>query len=114
MDEWSSGIEVGMGSPFGKRMALWWVFPMCLGYFFSLDQIQKITRKGGDLEGKRTNREIYWDISWNTQGNNDLYMGSKGFFTIIFFNQEDRNQILEGGLFFIFSRPLPAAMEINI
>ena len=103
MDEGSSGTEVGMGYPFRKQMPLWWVFPMCLGYFFSLDQIGQITRKGGDLEGKRTNREIYWDMSWNPQGKKDLYMGSKGFFTIILFNQKDRDQILEGGPYFFFS-----------
>ena len=103
MDEWSSGTEVGMGSSFRKQMALWWVFPMCLGYFFSLDEIGQITRKGGDLEGKRTNREIYWDMSWNPQGKKDSYMGSKGFFTIILFKQENRDQILEGGPYFFFS-----------
>ena len=103
MDEGSSGTEVGMGSPFGKQMTLWWVLPMCLGHFFSLDQIGQITRKGGDLEGKITNRKIYWDMSWNPQGSYDLYMGSKGFFTIILFNQDDRDQILEGGPYFFFS-----------
>ena len=103
MDEGISGTQVGMGSPFEKQMALWWVFPMCLGDFFSLDQIRQIMRKGGDLEGKITNRKIYWDMSWNPQGSYDLYMGSKGFFTIILFNQEDRDQILEGGPYFFFS-----------
>ena len=77
---------------------------MCLGHFFSLDQIRQITRKGGDLEGKRTNRKIYWDMSWNPQGSYDLYMGSKGFFTIILFNQDDRDQILEGGHIFSFQQ----------
>ena len=103
MDEGSSGTEVGMGSPFRKQMTLWWVLPMCLGHFFSLDQIGQITRKGRDLEGKRTNREIYWDMPWNPQGNYYLHMGSKGFFTIILFNQEDRDQILERGAYFFFS-----------
>ena len=103
MDKESLGREVGMGSTFSKQMALWWVFPMCLGHFFSLDQIGQITRKGGDLEGKITNRKIYWDMSWNPQGSYDLYMGSKGFFTIILFKQDDRDQILEGGPYFFFS-----------
>ena len=39
---------------------------------------------------------------WNPKGNYDLQLGSKGFFTIIFFNQEDRDRIMEGGRYFFF------------
>ena len=40
---------------------------------------------------------------WKPKGHYDLRLGSKGFFTIIFFNQEDRDRILEGGPYFFFS-----------
>ena len=40
---------------------------------------------------------------WNPKGHYDLQLGSKGFFTIIFFNQEDHDHILEGGPYFFFS-----------
>ena len=50
---------------------------------------------------------IKWISSvWNPKGHYDLQLGSKGFFTIIFFNQEDRDQILEGGPYFFFSAGL--------
>ena len=46
---------------------------------------------------------IKWISSvWNPKGHYDLQLGSKGFFTIIFFNQEDRDRILEGGPYFFF------------
>ena len=40
---------------------------------------------------------------WNLTSHYDLHLGSKRFFTIIFFNQEDGDQILEGGPYFFFS-----------
>ena len=43
---------------------------------------------------------------WKPKGHYDLQLGSKGFFTIIFFNQEDRDRILEGGPYFFFSMGL--------
>jgi hypothetical protein len=36
----------------------------------------------------------YW---WKPKGHYDLQLGSKGFFTIIFHNLEDRNRIFDGG-----------------
>ena len=41
--------------------------------------------------------------TWSPKGHYDLQLGEKGFFTIIFFNQEDRDRILEGRLYFFFS-----------
>ena len=38
--------------------------------------------------------------TWSPKGNYDLQLGAKGFFTIIFFNQEDPDRILEGGHIF--------------
>ena len=43
---------------------------------------------------------------WKSKGHYDLQLGSKGFFTIIFFNQEDRDIIMEGGPYFFFSTGL--------
>ena len=40
---------------------------------------------------------------WKPKGHYHLQLGSKGFFTIIFFNQEDRDRILEGGPYLFFS-----------
>jgi hypothetical protein len=37
---------------------------------------------------------------WKPKGHYDLQLGSKGFFTIILHNLEDRNQIFEGGPYF--------------
>ena len=34
---------------------------------------------------------------WKPQGHYDLQLGAKGFFTIIFFNEEDRTRIFENG-----------------
>jgi hypothetical protein len=68
-------------------------------------------------EGTCPDREIFrtlalkWDLIkwikawWNPKGHYDLQLGSKGFFTIIFFNLEDKDQIFENGpYFFNFSR----------
>ena len=35
-----------------------------------------------------------------------MHLGSKGFFTIIFFNQEDKDRVLERGPYFYFSASL--------
>ena len=46
---------------------------------------------------------VHWIKSvWNPKGHYDMHLGSKGFFTIIFFNQEDRDRVLEGGPYFFF------------
>jgi hypothetical protein len=37
---------------------------------------------------------------WKPKGHYDLQLGSKGFFTIILHNLEDRNRIFEGGSYF--------------
>ena len=37
---------------------------------------------------------------WKPKGHYDLQMGAKGFLTIIFFNLEDRNRVLDGGPYF--------------
>jgi hypothetical protein len=37
---------------------------------------------------------------WKPKGHYDLQLESKGFFTIILDNMEDRNQIFEGGPYF--------------
>ena len=43
---------------------------------------------------------------WNTKGHYDLQLGSKGFFTIILFNQENRDRVMEVGPYFFFSAGL--------
>jgi hypothetical protein len=45
----------------------------------------------------------YW---WKPKGHYDLQLGSKGFFTIIFHNLEDRNRIFDGGPYFYNSAGL--------
>ena len=53
----------------------------------------------------------WWiNTTWKPQGHYDLQLGAKGFFTVIFFNEEDRNRILESGPYFynsagLFLRP---------
>jgi hypothetical protein len=43
---------------------------------------------------------------WKPKGHYDLQLGSKGFFTIILHNLEDRNRIFEGGSYFYNSAGL--------
>jgi hypothetical protein len=43
---------------------------------------------------------------WKPKGHYDLQLGSKGFFTIILHNLEDKNQIFEGGSYFYNSTGL--------
>jgi hypothetical protein len=45
----------------------------------------------------------YW---WKPRGHYDLQLGSKGFFTIILHNLEDRNRIFDGGPYFYNSAGL--------
>jgi len=45
----------------------------------------------------------YW---WKPKGHYDLQLGSKGFFTVIFHNLEDRNRIFDGGPYFYNSAGL--------
>jgi hypothetical protein len=45
----------------------------------------------------------YW---WKPRGHYDLQLGSKGFFTIIFHNLEDRNRVFDGGPYFYNSAGL--------
>ena len=43
---------------------------------------------------------VWWIMStWKPKSHYDLHLGSKGFFTIIFFNHEDQDRVLEGGLY---------------
>jgi hypothetical protein len=37
---------------------------------------------------------------WKPSGEVELHLGSKGFFTTIFMNLEDRDKIFEGGAYF--------------
>jgi len=37
---------------------------------------------------------------WKPKGGIDLYLGSKGFFTVVFSNIEDKDRIFEGGPYF--------------
>ena len=50
--------------------------------------------------------DLVWWIqgTWKNKGHYELHLGAKGFFTIIFFNQEDRDRVLEGGGYLFFSR----------
>ena len=46
---------------------------------------------------------VHWIKStWNPKGHYDIHLGSKGFFNIIFFNQEDKDRVLEEGPYFLF------------
>ena len=44
--------------------------------------------------------------TWKLKGHYDLQLGAKGLFTIISFNQEDQDRVLEGGPYFFFSAGL--------
>jgi len=37
---------------------------------------------------------------WKPKGDIDLHLGSKGFFTVVFTNIEDKDKVLEGRLYF--------------
>ena len=50
---------------------------------------------------------IAWiNAVWKPKGHFDLQLGAKGFFTIVFFNLEDRTRIFEGGPYFFNSAGL--------
>ena len=64
-----------------------------------------------------TEKTLLWWINstWKPQGHFDLQLGAKGFFTIIFFNEEDRTKIFENGpCFYNFDGPLLKDMERDI
>ena len=62
---------------------------------------------------------VWWiNTTWKTQGHYDLQLGAKGFFTIIFFNEEDRMKIFENGPYFynlvgLFLRPWKEIFDPN-
>ena len=37
---------------------------------------------------------------WKPKGSIDLHLGSKGFFTVVFANIEDKDRVFEGGAYF--------------
>ena len=40
----------------------------------------------------------WWiNTTWKPQGHYDLQLGAKGFFNVIFFNEEDNTRIFESG-----------------
>jgi len=43
---------------------------------------------------------------WKPKGHYDLQLGAKGFFTIIFFNLEDRTRVFKNGPYFFNSAGL--------
>ena len=44
------------------------------------------------------NTLVWWiNTTWKPQGNYDLQLGAKGFFTIIFFNEADITRIFDNG-----------------
>jgi len=50
---------------------------------------------------------IWWiNTTWKPQGHYDLQLGAKGFFTVIFFNIEDRVRIFDNGPYFFHSAGL--------
>jgi len=53
-------------------------------------------------------KALQWWIQtyWKPKGHIDLQLGAKGFFTVIFFNVEDRNRVFEGGPYFFNSAGL--------
>ena len=55
-----------------------------------------------------TEKALVWWINntWKPQGHYDLQLREKGFFTVIFFNEEDRTRIFESGPYFFNSASL--------
>ena len=55
-----------------------------------------------------TEKTLVWWINttWKPQGNCDLQLEEKGFFMIIFFNEEERNRIFDNGPYFLNSAGL--------
>ena len=48
---------------------------------------------------KRTLRNCI-KYQWKPSGEVELHLGSKGFFTVVFMNLEDRDKVFEGGPYF--------------
>ena len=49
---------------------------------------------------------------WKPNGEVELHLGSKGFFTTVFMNLEERDKVFEGGgILPLLSRAIHAAME---
>ena len=49
----------------------------------------------------------WWiNTTWKPQGHYDLQLGAKGFFTVVFFNPEDRVRIFDNGPYFFHSAGL--------
>ena len=61
----------------------------------------------------------WWiNSTWKPQGHCDFQLGAKGFFTIIFFNEEDRTKIFENSPYFynstgLFLRPWQKRFDPN-
>ena len=55
-----------------------------------------------------TQKTLVWQINttWKPQGHYDLQLGAKGFFTVIFFNEEERTRIFESEPYFFNSAGL--------
>ena len=53
-------------------------------------------------------KNLIWWINhhWKPKRGYELRLGIKGFFTIIFYNLEDKNRIFQGGLYFYNSTGL--------
>ena len=50
---------------------------------------------------------IWWiNTTWKPQGHYDLQLGAKGFFTVVFFNTEDRVRIFDNRPYFFHSAGL--------
>ena len=50
-------------------------------------------------------KDLIWWINhhWKPKGGYELRLGAKGFFTVVFYNIEDKNRIFEGGPYFFNS-----------
>ena len=47
---------------------------------------------------------VWWiNSTWKPKGHFDLQLGSKGFFTIIFFNMEGRDRVMDVAPYFFYS-----------
>ena len=55
-----------------------------------------------------TEKDLIWWINhhWKPKGGYELRLGAKGFFTVVFYNVEDKNRIFEGGPYFYNSTGL--------
>lgn len=53
-------------------------------------------------------KDLIWWINnhWKPKGGYELRLGVKGFFTVVFYSLEDKNQIFEGELYFYNSTGL--------